>query len=384
MFYTKMRGPIRRDLGAAAFRRRSVYVRGAPALLPALFRACGLSRIARCLILLAMAATALSFGVSAQTAQAGQSSQKADGNSSVVVVKMTNKLRFVPGTVTIRAGQTIKWTNPSSVGHTVTADPSKAARQKDVHLPKGAEPFNSGIIKPGQTYEHAFTVPGHYKYFCIPHEFAGMIANVIVKPSKKNASAAAAGQKSPPGQTGTGKAKSSQAGGLPFVLGAHRPPRPSHYREATGVAKFLYWLGDFHPASTDITVGAILLDFLSEILLLITRKQSFAVSTRYCIWIGGIGAIVTAALGWCFAGVVFYDQVSILTIHRIFGSFVGLWGPATLAISEISRAKNSSGWTWTFRGALFFLALVVGTTGYLGGSMIYGLDHYVWLSGPAG
>lgn len=290
---------------------------------------------------------------------------------------MTNNLRFSPETVTIRVGQTVQWVNSSSVAHTVTAVPDKAADPKDVHLPKGAQPFGSGIVSPGKTFTYTFTVPGRYKYFCIPHEFAGMIGKVIVKPAGQNAAMAA----TMPGQmqmAPPGGGQSVQAAGLPFVLGAHQPPRPPHYRDATGIAKFLYWLGSFHPASTTVTVGSILLAFLSEILLLVTRKKSFAITTRYCVWVGGLAALGTAALGWCFAGVYFYDQVSILTIHRIFGSVTGIWGPVLIVFSEVSRAKDSRGWIWAFRGALLVAVLLVAATGFLGGSMIYGIDHYAW------
>ncbi len=51
----------------------------------------------------------------------------------------------------------------------------------DVALPVGAKPFNSGNLKPGQAYRHTFTVPGRYRYFCVPHEGAGMIGEVVVR-----------------------------------------------------------------------------------------------------------------------------------------------------------------------------------------------------------
>jgi plastocyanin len=106
-----------------------------------------------------------------------------EGKKPAAVVKMTNDLEFVPKKVTIRVGDTIEWKNPSKLVHTVTADPDKARDKSDVKLPEGAKPFNSGRIQPGGTYRHTFTVPGQYKYFCIPHERAGMIAEVEVKPA---------------------------------------------------------------------------------------------------------------------------------------------------------------------------------------------------------
>lgn len=89
-------------------------------------------------------------------------------------------------------GDTVVWANTGSRNHTVTA--------YDAGIPDGAEYFASGgfedeqaardawknslngggIVEPGSTYEHEFSVPGEYFYFCIPHESAGMKGTVIV------------------------------------------------------------------------------------------------------------------------------------------------------------------------------------------------------------
>ncbi|WP_404384276.1 plastocyanin/azurin family copper-binding protein [Caenispirillum salinarum] len=97
------------------------------------------------------------------------------------VVEMTNRLNYMPETVTISAGDTVRWDNTSDLVHTVTADPAKASDRAHVRLPDGAEPFDSGSIQARGSYSHTFTVPGEYTYFCIPHEAAGMIGNIVVE-----------------------------------------------------------------------------------------------------------------------------------------------------------------------------------------------------------
>jgi len=99
------------------------------------------------------------------------------------VVTLTDMLTFDPYDVVIRAGQTVEWKNGSVLVHTVTADPGLAANKKDIALPEGAKPFNSGNMEPGGVFSHKFTVPGTYKYFCIPHEGASMVGVVTVKPA---------------------------------------------------------------------------------------------------------------------------------------------------------------------------------------------------------
>jgi plastocyanin len=64
----------------------------------------------------------------------------------------------------------------------VTDDPAKAATATDAQLPAGGQSFDSGDLNPGQSYSHLFDTPGTYKYFCQPHETAGMLSTVIVSP----------------------------------------------------------------------------------------------------------------------------------------------------------------------------------------------------------
>jgi plastocyanin len=140
--------------------------------------------------LIAIVVTGLLPGCSKSTPQkasaSSQASQPADPPASqpAVVVKMTSGMSFDPSTITIQEGQTVEWRNESQVSHTVTNDPARASNPKDVSLPPGAGPFDSGSIPPGKTFSHVFTVPGAYRYVCVPHESMGMTGVVEVKSAK--------------------------------------------------------------------------------------------------------------------------------------------------------------------------------------------------------
>ncbi len=98
-----------------------------------------------------------------------------------VKVKMTD-FHFSPRKVEVNVGDTVEWENGSIFSwHTVTCDASKAKRPADVALPEGAQPFDSGKIKPKESYRYTFTAPGEYRYFCQPHEKMGMVGEVIVR-----------------------------------------------------------------------------------------------------------------------------------------------------------------------------------------------------------
>ena len=63
--------------------------------------------------------------------------------------------------LTIRAGQTVKWTNKDSVNHTATADDNS---------------WGTGTIKPDGAFVRRFDEPGTYTYFCSYHpEMTGTI-----------------------------------------------------------------------------------------------------------------------------------------------------------------------------------------------------------------
>jgi len=97
------------------------------------------------------------------------------------VVKMTDKPpMYEPLKVSIKVGQTVEWVNNAETLHSVTTDPDSAQKPTDVSSPPGAQPFDSGFMKPGMTFDYTFTVPGTYKYLCLPHEKDGMIGYVVV------------------------------------------------------------------------------------------------------------------------------------------------------------------------------------------------------------
>lgn len=104
------------------------------------------------------------------------------GADVAATVKMTTALSFSPDRVTVRVGDIVEWRNRSLFTHTVTADPAKAADPAHVALPPGATAFESGPVPAGQIFRHRFTVPGTYKYVCLPHEGFGMRGTIVVEP----------------------------------------------------------------------------------------------------------------------------------------------------------------------------------------------------------
>jgi plastocyanin len=104
----------------------------------------------------------------------------AEGQTVEVSMKNNPKGVFVPATVNIKLGDTVKWTNPAVITHTVTFDPAQAATASNVALPAGVAPFGSDNMEEDATFSHTFTVKGTYKYICKMHEAMGMVGTVVV------------------------------------------------------------------------------------------------------------------------------------------------------------------------------------------------------------
>lgn len=93
------------------------------------------------------------------------------------------KTYFDPAGVHIAPGDTVRWIQIDGF-HSVTAyHPSND--NHELRIPASAKPWDSDILlgtypEPGATFEHVFTVPGVYDYFCKPHEMAGMVGRIVV------------------------------------------------------------------------------------------------------------------------------------------------------------------------------------------------------------
>jgi plastocyanin len=74
-------------------------------------------------------------------------------------------LKYSPGTIEIKRGETVEWQNSDLTPHTVTSQ-------------TGNE-LNSGSVEPDATWSHTFSQPGTFPYYCTFH--TEMKGTVIVK-----------------------------------------------------------------------------------------------------------------------------------------------------------------------------------------------------------
>lgn len=90
---------------------------------------------------------------------------------------------FDPAGIHIAAGDTIRWVQVSGF-HSITAYHPRNDNH-ELRIPESAVAWDSDVLladypKRGAAFEHVFTVPGVYDYFCKPHEMAGMVGRIVV------------------------------------------------------------------------------------------------------------------------------------------------------------------------------------------------------------
>ena len=76
---------------------------------------------------------------------------------------------FLPSQVTVGVGDTVTWTNDSSVIHTVTSGNPEDG-------PDGT--FDCHIVMSGDSFSYTFTETGQYNYFCSIHPWMQGIVTV--------------------------------------------------------------------------------------------------------------------------------------------------------------------------------------------------------------
>jgi plastocyanin len=96
--------------------------------------------------------------------------------------------RFEPSSITIKAGDGLKFTNVSGGPHNIAFDPSQipaaAQAQLNANMPNTTSPLTGPLLtQPNETYTISFAKvpPGTYDGHCVPHMALGMKISITVQ-----------------------------------------------------------------------------------------------------------------------------------------------------------------------------------------------------------
>jgi uncharacterized membrane protein len=142
--------------------------------------------------------------------------------------------------------------------------------------------------------------------------------------------------------------------------------------------KLIRWLGKFHPVTVHFPMALLTFAAVADLLRVATGKPAFDAISRYCVWFGTLTATVAGTLGWFLGGFRLTDASWVMMTHRWLGTSTVVSAGLVLLLSEVSHHPGHRGARICFRVNLFVVALLVSVTGFFGGAVVFGLDHYTW------
>lgn len=158
-----------------------------------------------------------------------------------------------------------------------------------------------------------------------------------------------------------------------------------HARHGTakGWERSIRFIGKFHPLAVHFPIALVMAAALAEILFLLTRKAWFGEASRFCLAGGAVTILIATALGWAAGAFARYPgvevlKIEVLTLHRWLGTTSAALVVLAATLSELHRRGNTGPLKTWHRILLAVAVVAVGLTGYFGGILIYGLDHYRW------
>lgn len=161
----------------------------------------------------------------------------------------------------------------------------------------------------------------------------------------------------------------------------HSTHGPNEALLKTGAGRLLVWLGKFHPAAVHFPIALLLGAALAELLSIRFANGLFRDAARFCLWLGTLGAVGAATLGWLYGGFRLVDEDTVLALHRWNGTGIAILATLSLWLGETQTRRKPSR-KGAHRTMLFVTAVLVSLNGYWGGLMVHGPEQHQWPAEP--
>lgn len=162
----------------------------------------------------------------------------------------------------------------------------------------------------------------------------------------------------------------------------HASHAPRNELLETAFGRLLFWLGKLHPAAVHFPIAMLLGAAFAELASFRFKPDFFQNAARYSLWIGTLGAVGAALLGWLYGGFRIIDEENVMTLHRWNGTSIALVSTGALWLAE-RRVTHPTGSVTPYRTILFAVALMAGLNGYWGSILVYGPEQHQWPQAPA-
>jgi len=148
---------------------------------------------------------------------------------------------------------------------------------------------------------------------------------------------------------------------------------------ASTATRLRVWIGKFHVPATHFPVALLIVAASLEAWILFTGREANPLRPAITViaTLGAASVVGVSVLGWFNGGFRLTDPKMLMSFHRWFGTAAGLWGLVLLPLA-LSQWRSAGKPTNAFRSVLMVGAALVAVTGFLGGALVFGLDHLAW------
>ena len=138
-------------------------------------------------------------------------------------------------------------------------------------------------------------------------------------------------------------------------------------------------IGKFHLQLVHFPIALLLAALVAELLNRLRPSPERRWASRFCLWLGAIGAALTAATGWLLSLSRDWSEQEedLLDPHEWLGTTTAILSLALVAAGGLLlRRGTKAGWIY-FTG-LVALGVVVSLAGHFGGLLAWGEDFFAW------
>jgi uncharacterized membrane protein len=133
------------------------------------------------------------------------------------------------------------------------------------------------------------------------------------------------------------------------------------------------YAGKFHPVVIHFPIAFLLGAVFMQWVFVFTKKQRIPPIVTTMLWMGTLGAVFAASLGWAYAYDSVYfgeEDIELLEFHRWLGTGTAVIAVLTLALKRFLKKPL------ILAMLLSIVAALVGISAHYGGTLKYGTDYY--------
>ncbi len=140
------------------------------------------------------------------------------------------------------------------------------------------------------------------------------------------------------------------------------------------------WLGRVHPVLVHFPLAGIPLAFLGLLVWMISGRESFAKADIPPLLVGTLASVAAVITGnIALDSMRFSATMAVIAEwHELVSTTIMILALGLSAFRVWRWNRLTGSWRWVYAGALFVTCVLLGVTGYLGGSLVFGPDHLAW------